>query len=577
MQSFRDARSSSSTDGTYLTTNTYSQGELISQKTPPVPGWPSGRTTTYAYTDGSSTAGGASSSTVPPAGLLWKTVSPAGAITQTLYNANGDVSETDSPTGLKTSYTYDGIGRKVQQKVVSDTYTLITTYAYDADGRVILQTDPPVTDRVTGAVHTGQVTSSYDADGNLTSQRTADTTGGDAPRTVSATYNTYDQKATSTDAAGAVTQFAYDAYGNLASQTDPAGNVTSYAYDPNGRLLTTTLANYTGSPPGSQAAAPLIEESRAYDPAGRLASVTDAMGRATSYAYTDDGLTASVTRTGPGGGSYREEADTYDPAGNLIAKVTGNGATTTNYAVDADSRVASQAVDPSGLDRVTAYTYTPDDHVATQAVSQGSGSSIQSTSYTYDLMGNKTSQTVQDPGAEGPAGWWPLTQTSGSTVPDTSGSGNLATAGSGVTWTGSGATMSGQLGQQVTTRGPVVDTTGSFSVSAWVKLAGSTGTDQSAIAQDAGSVSGFYLGLNSGNGTWKFTRPEEDRNNPPDWATADAGSTAHTGTWTFLTGVYNANTGTVQLYVNGAGAGSAPDPKPIAASGPLEIGGGEWG
>ena len=31
-------------------------------------------------------------------------------------------------------------------------------------------------------------------------------------------------------------------------------------------------------------------------------------------------------------------------------------------------------------------------------------------------MGNKTSQTLTDPGAGGPAGWWPLTQTSGTTV-----------------------------------------------------------------------------------------------------------------------------------------------------------------
>ena len=111
--------------------------------------------------------------------------------------------------------------------------------------------------------------------------------------------------------------------------------MTDYTYDPNGHLLTTTLENYTGSPAGSQPAAPLIEDSRAYDPAGRLASVTDAMGRVTSYAYTDDGLTATITRSGPGGGSYVQEADTYDPAGNLITKVTNNGATTTNYAVDA--------------------------------------------------------------------------------------------------------------------------------------------------------------------------------------------------------------------------------------------------
>ena len=58
--SFRDARSSSATDSTYLTTNTYNTaGELASTNTPPVPGYPSGRITTYSYTDGTTTAGGA--------------------------------------------------------------------------------------------------------------------------------------------------------------------------------------------------------------------------------------------------------------------------------------------------------------------------------------------------------------------------------------------------------------------------------------------------------------------------------------------------------------------------------------
>ena len=85
--------------------------------------------------------------------------------------------------------------------------------------------------------------------------------------------------ASETDADGHTTSYTYDAYGNKAIETDPDGNVTDYAYDGDGDLLTTTLENYTGSPPGSQAAAPLVEESRAYDPAGRLAWVSDAMGR----------------------------------------------------------------------------------------------------------------------------------------------------------------------------------------------------------------------------------------------------------------------------------------------------------
>ncbi|HEY7814119.1 MAG TPA: LamG-like jellyroll fold domain-containing protein, partial [Nakamurella sp.] len=229
------------------------------------------------------------------------------------------------------------------------------------------------------------------------------------------------------------------------------------------------------------------------------------------------------------------------------------------------------------LNRVTAYTYTPDDHVATRAVSVGSGSAVQSTSYTYDLMGNTTSQTLSNPGAGGPAGWWTLTQTSGTTVTDASGSGNTATATSGVTWSGSGAQLPGQDGQDITTSRPVVDTTGSFSVSAWVNMAGSTGNNQAFVSQDGNSIGGFMLGYDIGTGKWEFTRPEQDSNSPSAYATAWSPGSAQTGTWTLLTGVFNAGTRAVQLYVNGSDSGTdATDPSPIAATGPLEIGAVKW-
>ena len=190
-------------------------------------------------------------------------------------------------------------------------------------------------------------------------------------------------------------------------------------------------------------------------------------------------------------------------------------------------------------------------------------------------MGNPTSQQVTDPGAEGPAGWWPLNETSGTTAYDVSASSNVATA-SGVTWTGDGARFTGQAGQVITTRGPMLDTTGSFTVSAWVNLAAFTGNAEIALGQDAGAVSGFYLGIGSGGSDWEFGRAKEDVSNAPDWAVADNGATAQTG-WTLLTGVYNVNTGAVQLYVNGAdNGGDDTDTSPIASSGPLEIGADKW-
>ena len=182
------------------------------------------------------------------------------------------------------------------------------------------------------------------------------------------------------------------------------------------------------------------------------------------------------------------------------------------------------------------------------------------------------SQSVTDPGAGGPAAWFPLTQSSGTSVPDSAAGGQPATA-SGVTWTGSGAQFAGTAGQQVATAGPAVDTTGSFTVAAWVNLAGDTGSTQTVAAQAAGTASGFYLKYNPGTGEWEFTRPATDTTSPSAWAGASSGSAAATGTWTFLTGSYDANTGTVTLYVNGARSGTtATDTSPFPAHGPLLIG-----
>ena len=47
---------------------------------------------------------------------------------------------------------------------------------------MLTQQAPPVTNRVTGAVHKAQTTFSYDADGDVTAQTVADASGGDASR-----------------------------------------------------------------------------------------------------------------------------------------------------------------------------------------------------------------------------------------------------------------------------------------------------------------------------------------------------------------------------------------------------------
>ncbi|MFI7501164.1 LamG-like jellyroll fold domain-containing protein [Streptomyces sp. NPDC049687] len=579
----RDGRSSSATDTTYLTSYTYdSAGNQTAITGPAVPGFPNGRTTTTVYSDGTSTYPSADGGVVPK-GLPVKTVSPGGAVNQVSYFKNGDVASTTDAVGLVTSYTYDGVGQVLTEKVVSDTYPdgLTTTYKYDAAGQVLEEHDPQLTDRITGATHAAVTTSVYDDDGDVTSQTVADASGGDQARTQNWTYDAYDRVLTEADANAAegagngnTTTYTYDTSGNKTKEVTTAGTETRYTYDDNGNLLTQGLM-YTGDPVNPQTAALLTESSRAYDPAGRLASVTDAMGNTTAYTYTDDGLTATVKRTSADGtGTYTLESDLYDAAGNLTQSTTDNGETVTKYTVDAASRTTSTELDPTGVDRVTTVSYTPDDQVASENDHDSSGYD-RTTTNTYDDMGNLLSETLYGDASGHPAGWWKLNQTSGKSVTDSSGTGNTATAGSGVTWADDAARFAGSTtgtGDVIATNSPVLDTSASYTVSAWVNLTDAS-TFRTFVAQGGANRASFYLQYSKTDNAFRFHAASSDAASPSAFYDATASTAAPLNTWTHLVGVFDASNGSMKLYVNGAQAGSATDPSPWTGTGPLSVGG----
>ncbi|MGW4286258.1 LamG-like jellyroll fold domain-containing protein [Streptomyces sp. NPDC004673] len=579
----RDGRSASAGDNTYLTTYTYdSAGNQTAITGPAVPGFPNGRTTSTVYSDGTATYPAADGGVVP-AGLPVKTVSPGGAVNQVSYNQNGDVASTTDAIGLATSYTYDGVGQVSTQKVVSDTYPagLTTTYKYDTAGQVTEEDDPQITDRVSGSTHRARTTTVYDEDGNTTSQTVADASGGDQSRTQTWTYDPYDHVATEADAnvaAGAsygnTTTYSYDTSGNKTKEVTSAGNETRYTYDAEGNLLTQGLM-YTGDPVNPQPATLLTESSRAYDPSGRLASITDAMGNVTSYTYTDDGLTATVTKkSGDGQSTYVLESDAYDAAGNLLQSTSENGETVTKYTVDAASRTTATELDPTGVDRVSTVSYTPDDQVASETDRDSTGYDRTTTS-TYDDMGNLLSETLYGDASGHPAGWWKLDQGSGTSVTDSSGTGNTGQA-SNVTWTDSSASLAGSpLTQGVATNGPVLDTTASYTVSAWVKMSSLPAHNASIVAQTGTTNSAFMLEYNyahAGTPLWGLVHTSKDASGttfPAAYSTA----VPAVGAWTQVVGVYDASNGAMKLYVNGAQSGAtATNSAPWAATGPLTIG-----
>jgi hypothetical protein len=157
---------------------------------------------------------------------------------------------------------------------------------------------------------------------------------------------------------------------------------------------------------------------------------------------------------------------------------------------------------------------------------------------------------------------------------------NPVSIGTGAVWAvdptrGGVLSLDGITGE-VTAAGPVLDTTASYSVSAWVKLSNLPTQNATVIAQNGTTASAFYLQYNYAHSNapgWAFKVAQGDITDAPLAGPNIAGATTD---WTHLVGVYNAVTHTAQLYVNGVLAGTATGVTGWAATNPLVIGAAEF-
>ncbi|MEU4214071.1 LamG domain-containing protein [Actinoplanes sp. NPDC026623] len=151
-----------------------------------------------------------------------------------------------------------------------------------------------------------------------------------------------------------------------------------------------------------------------------------------------------------------------------------------------------------------------------------------------------------------------------------------ALTGTNVNWTqdarylGASAATFG-LGADASTAGPVVDTSKSFSVSAWVRLTDTSNAYRVVAAQDGAAGSGFIIYNTKDAKSWGFVVYDADS------ATSSAGTFVYApatfGVWTHLTAVYDAKEKRVSIYSNGALSGSATRAvAPWAAGGKTHIG-----
>lgn len=290
--------------------------------------------------------------------VLPSTYADASRSTTTTYDHRGDVTETCGPTGdvdhgsttirNRTSYTYDGHGRLVEETdgTISGT-KLKKRWVYDA---------------TTGRLQQSIV----DRNGS----------GG------------------SLDATDLVTEYYYTAAGRLeASFTDPP-DVSSFTWPTSSPLATGHGTGLTLNPQGT------LATSYSYDHAGEVTGIKDALGHTTTQTWTVDGQL--LKRTLPGG-AYHQYA--YDAFGNLSSDTTpsptGSGlvARTAHYN-QADVEDATTAPAPPGVSGTptVAKAYYADGSL--KSVTNPKGGTANTITYYYDVRGNRTdrvSQVALDP------------------------------------------------------------------------------------------------------------------------------------------------------------------------------------
>ncbi|GAA1283137.1 LamG-like jellyroll fold domain-containing protein [Saccharothrix xinjiangensis] len=410
----RDARSSGPSDDTYLTTSAYTDfGDLAKQTNP------DGGSTFHGYTDGTSDAVGGGKE---PARLLKSTTDPRGAVTVNRYHSNGDLAETVSPSGLRTAFTYDALGRKLTATEHSDAHPggVRTAYRHDKLGRVVEVTYPAAANAVTGAVRTERESTEYDADGNTTRATVVDLADPDNPRTSTFEFDDRGRMSRAVGPEGNEASFGYDAFGNRTWAVDANGVKTTWSYTARNKVAQVRLVGWHGKAitpgaadaPSTDPESPLpdlVLESNQYDHAGRLLTQVDAMGRRTAFSYYGDGLVREIRAKADNRATTPSvviQENTYDDAGNLVRQV-GLGGKVVTHELDATGRLLATTQEPDTLRRRTEYRYDLSGNitrVARTGAHSGTGpfgaSFAEVVDFEYDLAGRQVREVFQ--GSTGP-------------------------------------------------------------------------------------------------------------------------------------------------------------------------------
>ncbi|MFF5492567.1 LamG domain-containing protein [Streptomyces aquilus] len=132
-----------------------------------------------------------------------------------------------------------------------------------------------------------------------------------------------------------------------------------------------------------------------------------------------------------------------------------------------------------------------------------------------------------------------------------------------------GLLLDGTSGYAQTNR-PVLDTSKSYTVSAWVRLDDLSKT-QMVLSQTGTHNSPFYVLYNATYGYWGMITTGDNSDDPP-YTVWYMSAPATANTWTYVSLVYDAKAGTMRLIVNGKWYLEKPASAPWASTGALRIG-----
>jgi RHS repeat-associated protein len=257
-------------------------------------------------------------------------------------NSAGDVVSVTDAAGNTMLYAYDAFGKLIQ---TTDAQTNIVTATYDTRGRKIASSDPNL----------GSWTYTYNVLGELTSQTDAKL------QTATISYDKLGrplQRVEPDMTSVWVYDTAANGIGKVASASITAGPTAGYqrtmTYDALGRpsQAATTIDGTT------------YTMGAGYDANGRLSQVTYPSGFVASYGYNSLGYANQLS---DGSAQTFWTANGIDAEQHLTQQTSGNGIVTTRTFSATTGRL--------------------------QSIAAGAGNSVQSSAYTYDLLGNPLSRT----------------------------------------------------------------------------------------------------------------------------------------------------------------------------------------